>query len=93
MIGWFMGQSGPKGYFLFVALLFVMMALYSLWRMTQRAVRHGIARPLPDTGAGGSAKQQVELIEAAVVPEQGSGSPNGHKAADWRWCKPLRGFP
>ncbi len=37
--GWFMGQYGPIGYFLFMALGFVMLAIYALWRMTQRRAR------------------------------------------------------
>jgi MFS family permease len=77
VIGWFMGQSGPKGYFLFVALLFVMMALYSLWRMTRRAVHvesRGRFRTLAPT-AGAVAVEAA--VEAAVVPDQETGGPNG----------------
>ncbi len=34
--GWMMAQMGPDGFFLFMAVLFAMLAGYSGWRMTQR---------------------------------------------------------
>ncbi|MBI1171227.1 MFS transporter [bacterium] len=34
--GWIMGRIGPDGFFLFMALLFGGMALYTAWRMTRR---------------------------------------------------------
>ncbi|MCB2111397.1 MAG: MFS transporter [Defluviimonas sp.] len=36
--GWVMGRIGPEGYFLFMGLLFALLAAYALWRMTQRRV-------------------------------------------------------
>ncbi|WP_415234296.1 MFS transporter [Pseudorhodobacter sp.] len=34
--GWMMGVVGPSGFFLFMALLFAALAVYALWRMSQR---------------------------------------------------------
>ena len=39
LTGWFMGQFGAAGYFLFMALLFGAIAAYALWRMTRRQAR------------------------------------------------------
>ncbi|PIE15828.1 MAG: MFS transporter [Rhodobacterales bacterium] len=36
-IGWIMGQIGPGGFFLFLASLMLLLALYAAYRMTQRA--------------------------------------------------------
>lgn len=35
-IGWLMGIIGPSGFFLFIVMLTSVLALYALWRMTQR---------------------------------------------------------
>jgi MFS family permease len=35
-IGWIMGWYGPEGFFLAIVGLMMLMALYALWRMTQR---------------------------------------------------------
>ncbi len=37
--GWMMGQVGPRGYFLFIGILYAALALYVAWRMARRAVR------------------------------------------------------
>lgn len=37
MVGWMMGQMGPSGYFLYIAVLMFAMVVYALYRMTQRA--------------------------------------------------------
>ena len=37
LTGWIMAQIGPSGFFLFIAVLFGMMAFYAGWRMTRRA--------------------------------------------------------
>ena len=39
--GWLMEQVGPGGFFLFIALLLATMAVYAMWRMTQRAAYSG----------------------------------------------------
>lgn len=33
--GWLMGQVGPEGFFLFIALMFLAIAAYAAWRMTR----------------------------------------------------------
>ncbi len=35
--GWLMEKVGPSGFFLFIAILYVALTAYALWRMTQRA--------------------------------------------------------
>ncbi|MFN3576750.1 MAG: MFS transporter, partial [Tabrizicola sp.] len=35
--GWMMEQVGPSGFFLFIGLLYVVLAAYALYRMTRRA--------------------------------------------------------
>ncbi|MCC5962322.1 MAG: MFS transporter [Rhodobacteraceae bacterium] len=37
VIGWLMSVIGPSGYFLFIILLTTMLAIYAIWRMSQRA--------------------------------------------------------
>ncbi|MBC2835626.1 MFS transporter [Paragemmobacter straminiformis] len=39
--GWIMGRMGPSGFFLFIAILYVALAGYALWRMTRRAAPAG----------------------------------------------------
>ncbi len=34
--GWLMAQIGPDGFFVFIAVLFLVLAVYTGWRMTQR---------------------------------------------------------
>ncbi|MFE3837012.1 MFS transporter [Rhodobacteraceae bacterium PA1-206B] len=35
--GWLMGEVGPRGFFLFMGLLYAIQACYALWRMRRRA--------------------------------------------------------
>ena len=35
--GWLMETTGPNGFFLFIAILYIALTAYALWRMTQRA--------------------------------------------------------
>ncbi len=44
--GWLMGVAGPRGFWLFVAILMVSIAAYALYRMTQRE-----STPVDETGA------------------------------------------
>ncbi|MGY6703649.1 MFS transporter [Roseinatronobacter sp.] len=44
-IGWLMGVIGPPGFFLFIILLTLALAIYAMWRMTQRP-----AVPVDQTG-------------------------------------------
>lgn len=41
LTGWLMGVIGPAGFFVFVGVLMVALALYALWRMTRRAAQTG----------------------------------------------------
>lgn len=36
LTGWLMGVIGPSGFFLFMAVIFIMLAAYAGWRMTRR---------------------------------------------------------
>ncbi len=36
VIGWLLGAVGPSGFFLYIIFLTLMLALYAIWRMTQR---------------------------------------------------------
>ncbi|WP_306417895.1 MFS transporter [Roseinatronobacter sp. S2] len=44
-IGWLMGVIGPSGFFLYIVLLTLALAIYAMWRMTQRP-----AVPVDQTG-------------------------------------------
>ena len=37
VIGWLMAEIGPRGFFLFIGLLNVLLGAYALWRMSRRA--------------------------------------------------------
>lgn len=39
--GWIMAQVGPRGFFLFIGILFAVLAVYAAWRMTRRAAPSG----------------------------------------------------
>lgn len=62
--GWFMAQFGSQGYFLFIALLFGLLGLYALWRMSQRSVqifRHmGAFRPLSPSASAVAVEAAIE---------------------------------
>ena len=45
VIGWLMGVIGPSGFFLFIIVLMLLLAIYAAWRMTQRP-----APPVSETG-------------------------------------------
>lgn len=64
--GWFMAQIGPRGYFLFMLILFLALALYAFWRMGRgraRALFRGRFRPLSPTAS-------VVAVEAAIEARQ-----------------------
>jgi len=64
--GWIMGFIGPPGFFMFIALIFVFLAAYSAWRMTQR-------RETPDsTGSFTAVSPSSSLITVEAAMEQGS---------------------
>ncbi|MCB1388921.1 MAG: MFS transporter, partial [Rhodobacteraceae bacterium] len=60
--GWIMGTIGPSGFFLFMAIIFAMLAGYALWRMTQRRVTPGAS----GSYAALSPSASVITVEAAL---------------------------
>jgi MFS family permease len=72
---WVMGLIGPRGFFLFMAILFAALAIYAVWRMLRR-------RKTPDASAAFTA---VSPSATAVVVEyamaEGEGDP-AHKQDD-----------
>ncbi|MGV8987010.1 MAG: MFS transporter [Cypionkella sp.] len=65
--GWMMGQIGPDGFFIFMAILFAVMAAYTAWRMTQRQSpeSHGAFTPTMPTITIVSVEAAMEKVEAA----------------------------
>jgi MFS family permease len=61
--GWAMAQVGPNGYFLFIAVLFAMLAGYAAWRMTRRRVR---GAPHPSAFAVLSPNASAIAVEGAM---------------------------
>jgi len=64
--GWFMAQLGPTGYFVFIMILFVLMALYAFWRMTRRQTRalfRGRFRALSPTASAVAVEAAIETRE------------------------------
>ncbi|PWE30127.1 MFS transporter [Pararhodobacter marinus] len=60
--GWLMGAIGPSGFFLYMGIIFILLAAYAGWRMTQR-------RATPDAQGGYTAispTASVVTIEAAL---------------------------
>ncbi len=64
--GWIMGQIGPSGFFLFIALLYMALAGYALWRMSRRAAPAG-------TGHYANLVPTASPVAAAAVMEKGQG--------------------
>ncbi|HPD93966.1 MAG: MFS transporter [Rhodobacter sp.] len=70
--GWMMGAIGPAGFFLFMALIFGVMALYAAWRMTQR-------RSTPDSSGTYTAMSptaSVISVEAALERSETESPPH-----------------
>jgi MFS family permease len=63
--GWVMGVIGPGGYFLVIAMLFLALAGYAAWRMTQRAAPAGTA------GFAGLAPTASAFAVGVVVEDEG----------------------
>ncbi|WP_347313242.1 MFS transporter [Defluviimonas sp. SAOS-178_SWC] len=68
--GWIMEKIGPNGYFLFMGILFLALALYAGWRMTRRraapAAHVGAFAPLSPTAS-------ALAVEAVMEAAQDSG--------------------
>lgn len=64
--GWFMAQMGPTGYFVFIMILFALMALYAFWRMNRRQTRalfRGRFRALSPTASAVAVEAAIETRE------------------------------
>lgn len=64
--GWLMGRVGPSGFFLFIAIMFLAIAAYALWRMT-RGRRRLFRRQLRTLAPGAS----LVAVEAAINRDKG----------------------
>lgn len=62
--GWLMGQIGPRGFFLFMGLLFMALAGYAAWRMTRRIAPAG-------TGGYCTLAPTASALAVGAVMEQG----------------------
>jgi MFS family permease len=62
--GWIMGQIGPGGFYLFTGTLFVMLAAYAGYRMTQRP-----AIPIEDTGSYAAVSPTSSPVAVSVAQE------------------------
>ena len=66
--GWIMGLLGPSGFFLFIGVLFAVLAAYAAWRMTRRAA------PAKSQGTATLAPGASALAVGAVM-EKGAADP------------------
>lgn len=62
--GWIMGQMGPGGFYLFTGALFVMLAVYASYRMTQRP-----AIPIEDTASYAAVSPTSSPVAVSVAQE------------------------
>lgn len=76
--GWMMGVVGPRGFFLFMAVLFAALAIYAIWRMGQR--RHTADATSSFTAVSPSATAIV--VEAAMTDAEGEGPESDHHLAE-----------
>lgn len=67
--GWMMARIGPNGYFLFMGILFAVLALYAAWRMTRRRVERsahpGAFAPLSPTASALAVEAVMEAAQEA----------------------------
>ncbi|OYX41780.1 MAG: MFS transporter [Rhodobacterales bacterium 32-67-9] len=65
--GWMMEKIGPNGYFLFMGILFLALALYAGWRMTRRRLAHaphvGGFAPLSPTASAIAVEAVMEAAQ------------------------------
>jgi len=67
--GWIMAMVGPRGFFLFMAILFAVLAIYALWRMSRR--RHSADATSSFTAVSPSAT--MVFVEAAMTGADNEG--------------------
>jgi len=76
--GWIMGQIGPAGFFLYIGVLYVLLAGYAGWRMTQRAA------PSPDeTGGYAMVMPSVSVVAVEAVIEASHEEAEDEPALGW----------
>ncbi len=65
--GWLMEHVGPRGFFLFMGILFAALAIYAAWRMTRRAAPLGTGgyAPLAPTASALAVGAVMEQAEEA----------------------------
>jgi len=72
--GWMMGAIGPHGFFLFMAIIFAVLASYAGWRMTQRRTTpeaHGTYTALSPTASVITVEAAMERSETDTGGEAG----------------------
>jgi MFS family permease len=67
--GWIMEQVGPRGFFLFIGVLFVALAGYAVWRMTRRAAPVGM-------GGYATLAPTASALAVGAVIEQAEDAPS-----------------
>jgi len=76
--GWMMGQIGPAGFFLYIGVLYVLLAGYAGWRMTQRAA------PSPDeTGGYAMVMPSASVVAVEAVIEASHEEAEDEPALGW----------
>jgi MFS family permease len=72
--GWIMGVVGPRGFFLFMGLLFAVLAIYAVWRMGRR--KHTADATSSFTAVSPSATAYA--VEVAMTEADGVGPESDH---------------
>lgn len=72
--GWIMGHVGPKGFFLYIAVLLAVLAVYAAWRMMRRAGPALQGAYTPITPVAGPV-----AVEAAMEASAADSRPDPHR--------------
>jgi MFS family permease len=75
LVGWMMSVLGPGGFFAFMGGLLAAMALYSVYRMTQRKAGTITGAFVPVVPSASSAAVAAVAIEAALDPDEEGARP------------------
>lgn len=76
--GWLMGAVGPRGFFLFMAILFAALAFYAMYRMTRRKQSADATSSFTAVSPSGTAI----VLEVAMSAADGEGPESEHGLAD-----------